>query len=88
VFENTELSVNSRRHRLVGQAFCVPDPSTKGGEKVSGQGLRSERLTTATAAMPRSNPSSNVQALHKSLLDIYPHRRHVSSVILAATHGN
>ena len=29
-------------------------------------------------AIPRSRPSSNVQALHRALLDMYPHRWHVS----------
>ena len=28
--------------------------------------------------IPRSRPSSNVQALHRVLLDMYPHRWHVS----------
>lgn len=33
----------------------------------------------AACAMPRSKPSNNVHALHKSLLDMYPHRLHVST---------
>ena len=37
-------------------------------------------LTTAALGMPRSNPSKRVHALHSSLLDIYPHLRHVSLI--------
>ena len=36
-------------------------------------------LTMPAAATPRSRPSSNEHALHRSLLDIYPHRLHVST---------
>ena len=36
-------------------------------------------LTMPAAATPRSRPSSNEHALHSSLLDIYPHRLHVSA---------
>jgi len=32
------------------------------------------------AATPRSSPSNNEHALHSSLLDMYPHRLHVSAV--------
>ena len=37
-----------------------------------------EELTIPELAIPRSRPSSNVQALHRALLDMYPHRWHVS----------
>ena len=36
------------------------------------------KLTIPAAATPRSSPSSNEHALHNSLLDMYPHRLHVS----------
>ena len=37
-----------------------------------------EQHTIPELAIPRSRPSSSVHALHKSLLDIYPQRLHVS----------
>jgi hypothetical protein len=37
-----------------------------------------KELTIPELAIPRSRPSSNVQALHRALLDMYPHRWHVS----------
>lgn len=40
--------------------------------------MRRILLTIPESAMPRSKPSNNVQALHNVLLDIYPHRWHVS----------
>ena len=36
------------------------------------------QLTIPAAATPRSRPSNNEHALHNSLLDMYPHRLHVS----------
>jgi len=36
------------------------------------------RTLLIESAMPRSKPSNNVQALHNGLLDICPHRWHVS----------
>jgi hypothetical protein len=37
-----------------------------------------KRVTMPESALPRSKPSSNVQALHNTLLDIYPHRWQIS----------
>ena len=40
--------------------------------------INEEELTIPELAIPRSRPSSKVQALHRALLDMYPHRSHVS----------
>lgn len=40
---------------------------------------KSAELTMPAAATPRSKPSNSEHALHNSLLDMYPHRLHVST---------